>query len=165
MKWIILPALLILGSLGYSQSFDKVDQTRSFLGFSFGSSPENIKGSLQLDLIISYGVKYYKYKGPLLKQLYGYKPSQITLGFRDNQLEYLDVYFNKLDKDEFSVLLSQLQKDYGPSSSFDTEERGVVEAEEWLGENLIMQFYRYDNTAVDHDDRNQTVLTLGLVRK
>ncbi|ELR70714.1 hypothetical protein C900_03487 [Fulvivirga imtechensis AK7] len=162
---VILVILLFLSTTVYSQSFDHVDQTRSFLGFTFGCSPESIKGSLQLDLVISYGVKYYKYKGPLLKQLYGKKPSQVTLGFRDDQLEYLDVYFNKLDKGEFSLLLSHLQTDYGMSTPFNTAEQGVVGAEEWLGENLVMQFYLYDNTAIDHDDRDQTVLTLGLVRE
>lgn len=145
----------------YSQGFAQVDRSQVFNGFTFGSTPESIEGRLQLDLTISYGVKYYKYYGRLLKSVYNYKTSQVNLGFRDEKLEYLDVYFNKLDATQFADLLSHLQRDYGPSVAFKTEERGIIEAVEWRGEHIVMQFYRYDDTAVDYDDRNQTVLTVS----
>ncbi|MEM7109634.1 MAG: hypothetical protein AAF519_15525, partial [Bacteroidota bacterium] len=55
----VLVLLLLHLESGFAQS---ALEKNSFYKLTFGSRLEETPGSLQLDLVISYGLKYYKYK-------------------------------------------------------------------------------------------------------
>ncbi|MDX1628537.1 MAG: hypothetical protein R3345_07545, partial [Fulvivirga sp.] len=95
-----------------------------------------------------------------LKRFYGFKTYEINLGFNQDKLNYLDIYFRKLDDEEFEYLLQQLEKDFGEATPFTPRDKGISEALEWRGDHLKMQLYRYNQDAVDHYDRNMTVLAV-----
>lgn len=155
-----LALIITLGSV-CAQSFSQLDEDQVFHELKFGSSPESIKGQLRLDLTISYGTSYYKYSGKLLKYIQEFKTEDVNLGFHDDMLIYIDIYFNKMSITEFDELKDRLEKHYGPSSQFTAIDRGVINAIEWKGKNLTMQLYRYGREASDFADKNKTVLVIS----
>ena len=158
--------LILIVLLTYSMGTEQLlaqdnSELKSFKIFEFGSSPNDVNGRLQLDLTISYGLKYYKYKSKNFKELYGQKIHDINLGFRDDQLEYIDMYFAKLDLDGFNDIREGLDLELGNSNRFEAVEKGVIASFRWkIGETTI-DFYQYNDEAIDLDDRNKTVLAIS----
>jgi len=158
----VLFTLLLSSFPGVSQDKTDIDSIRSFRGFSFGSSSDEYGKNLKLDLVISYGLKYYKYIGKSPKEIHGYKIADGNVGFRDDVLEYIDFYFSKLDKDDFELMYAKLCSEFGNGKRLTvTNEPGVVQAAEWKGDKTWIQLYRYDENANDSDDRRKTVLMIS----
>lgn len=151
--------LLVMGwQYGYAQ---KTSSFREFNGFSIGSHTENYQGDLQLDLTISYGTKYYKYAGKLLRKYRGLKVHDINLGFHEDRLIYVDLYFKRLDDNAFEYLLEQLTSDFGEPVMFMALDKGVLASYEWKENGLTTQLYRCNDEASDHADRHMTVLAIS----
>lgn len=148
--------------LSFGQTDIKIDQIRNYEGFSFGSTPDTYGKDLKLDLVISYGLKYYKYVGKSPREIHEYKIADINVGFREDLLEYVDFYFNKLNKTDFQLLYDKLCSEFGRGKFLTvTNEPGVVQAAEWKGEKTWVQLYRYNEDAIDSDDRKKTVLMIS----
>ena len=161
---VLIVTVLTLPVLG--QGNTKIDDIRSFRGFTFGSPPDQYGGDLQIDLIISYGLKYYKYMGKEPSRIFDHKIVDANLGFRNDKLEYIDFFFSKLVEEDFNQLVSQLSNDFGEAKILErTDEQGVVQAVEWKGVKTWVQLYRYDNTANDDQDRRKTVLMLNDIQQ
>lgn len=162
-------ATLIVIALLFQTTFQestKIDRVRSFRGLAFGASPEQCNGDLKLDLTISYGLKYYKYRDKALSDIFGFKIFDANLGFRHDQLEYIDFFFNKLDEQAFDNLSTKLSDEFGlPKILEKVDEQGVVQAVEWKGLRTWVQLYRYDNTANDVQDRRKTVLMISNIER
>ncbi len=153
--------LLVAGwQYGYGQGA-ATNSFHHFQGFELGSNIDAYKQDLQLDLEISYGTKYYKYAGRLLKKYKGLKVHDINLGFHDDELVYLDLYFNRLDDNAFEYLLDQLTLDYREPVLFTALDKGIIASYEWKEKGLTMQLYRYNGEALDHADREMTVLSIS----
>ena len=156
----ILFLSILTSSLG--QTNTKVDQLKGFKVFTFDSTPEEYNGNLRLDLTISYGLKYYKYTGKEARDIHGFKASDINVGFRDDRLEYIDFYFKKIESSNFEELFAKLSETFGTGEKLENpDEKGVVQAVEWKGKKVLIQLYRYDDTANDTEDRNKTVLMIN----
>lgn len=153
-------ALLLIFIVLHTTYGQKKLAQNSFFNLSFGATPQEVAGKLELDLTISYGLKYYKYKDKRLKVLYGQKVHEINLGFRDDQLEYIDIYFAKFEAADFQTLTDSLIKDFGQPLSFEAVEKGVIESVRWKDDNTTLDFYRYGSNAVDMDDRNKSVIAI-----
>jgi len=152
--------MLLLGasSGSWAQQNAGIDQLTSFHTFEFGSTPGSLPGKLTLDLTISYGFNYYKYDHKDLRVLYGNKIFDINLGYRDDLLEYVDFYFQRLNQAEFDNMRVDLVKQYGDFIVIDAAEPGVEEAVSWEGSVVTISLYRFGNEAIDLLDRNKTVL-------
>ncbi|HNP18438.1 MAG TPA: hypothetical protein PKL31_08405 [Fulvivirga sp.] len=162
MKSPVLVLVFVFSSvIGSAQKFKSVDNITSFQNIAFDSSPESQNGSLDLDLIISYGLKYYKFKSRELKEISGFKIHAINLGFRDDKLEYMDFYFKKLSSDDFTTLRTSLEREYGYAKEIEPIEVGVVQAVTWAGDNVTLNLYRFESDANDLEDRNKTVLAVS----
>ncbi len=162
MKCSILVLIFAFSSInGFAQKFKSVDDITSFQNIAFGSSPESQNGSLDLDLIISYGLKYYKFKSRELKEISGFKVQVINLGFRNDKLEYMDFYFKRLSSDDFSALRMSLEEKYGLAKEIEPIEVGVVQAVTWAGDKVTLNLYRFEEEANDLEDRNKTILALS----
>ena len=157
MKVFVLILLLVVARSSHAQEFNKLDSSKNFQGFVFGTSAEQYN-NLQLDLTISYGTKYYKYKGRRIKEFFGFKTHQVNIGFDNDALHYIDLYFKNLDQEAFDLLLQRLQYVYGEATEFGALDKGVTQALEWTGDHLVMQLYKYNSEAPDFDDKNMTVL-------
>ncbi|MEO0556030.1 MAG: hypothetical protein AAF149_22795 [Bacteroidota bacterium] len=120
-------------ALSESYSQKHIDEIPSFQNLSFESSPSHIEGNLELNLTISYGLKYYKYRSKNYKEIYGLKIHFMNLGFRDDKLEYLDIYFSKLTAADFQVIIDSLECCFGESENFEAVEKGIIEAIRWQG--------------------------------
>ncbi|MEM9855926.1 MAG: hypothetical protein AAF843_01140 [Bacteroidota bacterium] len=138
-----------------------IDDQKAFFSLELGSSPEELNGHLQLDLTISYGLKYYKYRSKDLKTIYGLKVHEINLGFREDKLEYIDIYYDKLDHDEFESLISYLETSYGSSVEFQPAEKGITEAVRWQGKTTVLDVYRYGSEVIDQEDKNKSVVAIS----
>ncbi|MEM6525408.1 MAG: hypothetical protein AAF693_16520 [Bacteroidota bacterium] len=136
-------------------------QQNTFYELTFGSKPEEIPGKLQLDLTISYGLKYYKYKSKNHKEIYGQKVHEMTLGFQDDLLVYIDIYFSKLGPNGFRSLTDSLEVNFGKAKSFEAVEKGIIDATRWEENNTTLDFYRYGDGAIDLDDRNKSVISIS----
>ncbi|MEM9391105.1 MAG: hypothetical protein AAGA02_11560, partial [Bacteroidota bacterium] len=110
-------------TLSESYSQNNIDETSSFMNLNFGSSPSQVEGSLELDLTISYGLKYYKYRSKNHREIYGQKIDFINLGFRDDKLEYIDIYLSKPGAADFQAIIDSLEYDFGPSVNFEAVEK------------------------------------------
>ena len=160
-KYILI--LLIVGlQYGYAQKNNSDKSFSQFYGFSLGSTPETFAGDLQLDLEISYGTKYYKYSGKLLRKFKAIKVHDINLGFHEERLIYLDLYFKRLDDNTFDYLLENLSQDYGEPIEFEALYSGIIASYEWKEEGLTAQLYRYNDEASDLADRHMTVLAISI---
>lgn len=159
MKLYISILLLLMASSGsWAQQGADIDNLTSFQGFEFRSSPESLPGKLTLDLTISFGINYYKYDDKELRELYGNRIYDINLGFRDDKLEYVDFYFQRLNQADFDRIKDELVKQYGDFIIIEAVEQGVEEAVRWEGNIVTIDLYRYGNEAIDVHDRNKTVL-------
>uniref|UniRef100_UPI00404B9539 hypothetical protein n=1 Tax=Fulvivirga sp. TaxID=1931237 RepID=UPI00404B9539 len=156
--YISILLLLIAFSESWAQQSADIDKITSFHNFEFRSSPESLPGKLTLDLTISFGVKYYKYNDKDLKELYGNKIYDINLGYRDDLLEYVDFYFQRLNQADFDRMKDELVNQYGDFLIIEAVEQGVEEAIRWQGNIVTIDLYRYGNEAIDLIDRNKTVL-------
>lgn len=150
--------LLIASTRSWAQQNEDIDKITFFHNFEFRSSPESLPGKLTLDLTISFGVNYYKYDDKDLKELYDNKIYDINLGFRDDLLEYVDFYFQRLNQADFDRMRDELVKLYGDFIIIEAVEQGVEEAVRWEGNVVTIDLYRYGNEAIDVHDRNKTVL-------
>lgn len=160
MKFHISIVLLLMAFSGSSaQQIADIDKLNTFHSFEFRSTPESLPGKLTLDLTISFGVKYYKYDDKDLRELYGNKIYDINLGYRNDQLEYVDFYFQRLNHGDFNNMKEELVKQYGDFLLIEAMQQGVEEAIRWENNNnVIIDFYRFSNEAIDLLDRNKTVL-------
>ncbi len=159
-----LTILLCLTSwivVGQNKIFQNPDDLYDFHGFTFGMAPDDLPGSLQLDLTISFGLKYYKYRDKSVQTLYNRKVYDINLGFRDDQLEYIDIYFNKLDQEAFDTFRNQLEVRFGSSTLIDAVEPGIINAVQWDGNEVTIDLYRYGDEPIDNQDKNKTVLAIS----
>ncbi|MEQ8576856.1 hypothetical protein [Fulvivirga sp.] len=156
--YISILLLAIAFSESWAQQSADIDKITSFHNFEFQSSPESLPGKLTLDLTISFGVKYYKYDDKDLKELYGNKIYDINLGYRDDLLEYVDFYFQRLNQADFDRMKDELVNQYGDFLIIEAVEQGVEEAIRWEGDVVTLDLYRYGNEAIDLHDRNKTVL-------
>ncbi|MEM1409092.1 MAG: hypothetical protein AAGG59_20065, partial [Bacteroidota bacterium] len=120
-KFILCSIVFLISYCGYAQK--KLDEIASFYGLKFGAHPTDTDGNLQLDLTISYGMKYYKYRNKRLKEVYGQKIDFINLGFRDDKLEYIDIYLSKPGAADFQAIIDSLEYDFGPSVNFEAVEK------------------------------------------
>lgn len=150
--------LLITFLESWAQQSADIDKITSFHTFEFQSSPESLPGKLTLDLTISFGVNYYKYDDRDLRALYDNKIFDINLGYRDDLLEYVDFYFQRLNQADFDRMKDELVKLYGEFIIIEAVEQGVEEAIRWEGKIVTIDLYRYGNEAIDLHDRNKTVL-------
>jgi len=160
MRLFIFILLVTSSQYGYAQESSH-QSFKHFNGFIIGNSVDAYAGDLQLDLEISYGTKYYKYAGKLLRKYKELKVHDINLGFHEDKLIYLDLYFKHLDDNAFDYLLEQLTLDYGESVPFTALDKGVISSFEWKEKDLTMQLYRYNDEASDHADRQMTVLAIS----
>lgn len=156
--YISIVLLLMASSGGWAQQSADIDKLTSFQNFEFGSSPESLPGKLTLDLTISFGVNYYKYEDKDLRELFGNKIYDINLGFRDDLLEYVDFYFQRLNQADFDRMKDELVKQHGDFIIIEAVEQGVEEAVRWEGKVVTIDLYRYGSEAIDLHDRNKTVL-------
>ncbi|MEM1408039.1 MAG: hypothetical protein AAGG59_14760, partial [Bacteroidota bacterium] len=85
----------------------------------------------------------------------------INLGFRDDKLEYIDIYLSKPGAADFQAIIDSLEYDFGPSVNFEAVEKGVIEAVRWQDEGTVLDFYRYGSETVDIDDKNKSVIAIS----
>ena len=134
--------------------------------FHFGTPLSDLEDELQGTLQISYGQEYFLYLGDSMDTFYGLKVRKVTLGFYQDKLNYIDVYFKNLDLQDYQALLSMAEQDFGPAEEFeDPSETGILDSFRWKGENIYLQLIRYGKGAIDWDDREMTILMAQLGRQ
>lgn len=158
---LALIVFLFYSFSGSAQSSASLDTLVTFQGFSFGSAPNDVKGSLKLDLTISYGLKYYKFSSNRHKEIYGLKVHDMSLGFRNDELEYIDIYYNRLEDEDLENLIVQLENEFGESKTVDAIEKGVIESYRWSGKDTTIDLYRYGNDVISAEDKNKTILAIS----
>ncbi|QSE98075.1 hypothetical protein [Fulvivirga lutea] len=154
---------ILLSAHNHAQVFQNVDDLQSFENISFSSSPEDLPGDLQLDLIISYGLKYYKYSHSSLDEVFEFKTSDINLGFNNEKLEYMDFYFPDLNNLDFDELRNKLEVRFGSATIVDAIEKGVTNSVQWKGQRVTIDLYKYGEDVIDTNDQNKTVLAFTLL--
>ena len=131
--------------------------------FRFGDSMEKYNGQIRLIEAMSFGQHYYAYQGLEASNLYDHPTNKVKLGFENEKLFYIDLYFEGFDDEKFKKLRQSLEKEFGESFYTDEPfEEGIDKAFRWDTANALMQLTKYNEEAVEFGDRNQTVLMLSL---
>ena len=148
-------------SLVYSQ--ESAGFEKGIGPFRFGDPTEKYSGQIRLILTMSFGQNYYAYQGMEANNLYDHRTNKVNLGFENERLFYIDLYFEGFDDEDFKALRQSLEKEYGESFHTDEPfEEGIDQAFRWDTANALMQLTKYNEEAVEFGDRNQTVLMLSL---
>ena len=148
-------------SLVYAQSSSGFE--KGIGPFRFGDSMQKYVGQIRLIEAISFGQNYYAYQGREASNLYDHPTNKVKLGFENEKLFYIDLYFKDFDDEKFKELRQSLEKEYGESFYTDEPfEEGIDQAFRWDTANALMQLTKYNEEAVEFGDRNQTVLMLSL---
>lgn len=85
----------------------------------------------------------------------------MNIGYQDDQLEYIDIYFNELKSDEVKRLIEQLESIFGKSEVVEAFEKGVVESYRWDGTSTTLDLYRYGSEVISLEEKNKTVLAIS----
>jgi len=154
----MLYILIIIVQICLGQNNSSIDSKNRFGPFILGTKVDQYEKNLRLDYSISLGQKYYIYTGPDLKTVNDFKIEKINIGFDHEVLFYLDVYFK--DAGNYESLKLFFESEYGESiPTANSNERGVVQAVGWQGEQVVAQLVQFSREA-DEDDRNKIVFMI-----
>ena len=157
MRYIILLILIILVQVCLGQNNPLIDNKNGFGPFKLGSKFEQYKKNLKLDYSISLGQKYYIYTGRELI-VNDFKTEKVNVGFDRDVLSYLDIYFK--DAGNYESLKSFFESEYGESiPAAQTNQRGIVQAVSWQGEQVVAQLVQF-NIEAEEGDKNKIVFMI-----
>ncbi len=158
MRYILPLILIYFVHICSGQNNPLIDAKSGFGPFTLGTKVDLYERNLKLDYFISLGQKYYIYTGREIKTVKDYKIEKINIGFDQDILFYLDLYFK--DDDNYDSLKSFFESEYGESVPVaNSNERGIVQAVSWQGEKVIAQLVQFSSEA-DEDDRNKIVFMI-----
>ena len=158
MRLIIFLVLSILVHICPGQNIPSINGKNGFGPFELGNKVSQYKKNLKLDYSISLGQKYYIYTGKELKTVNDFNIEKINIGFDQDVLFYLDLYF--IDAGNYELLKSFFESEFGESiPTANSIERGIVQAVTWQGHQVIAQLVQF-NSKADEDDRNKIVFMI-----
>lgn len=140
-----------------------IDQISGFGSFNFHDPYSDYKRNLRLTLIISFEgeQKFYDYTGNELKKVHDFKTTRVSLGFENDSLFYIDIYFQGLNENEYNELLKAFETEFGTATIMDNPaDKGVERGYQWEGEEISAQLILYNDNAIDEYDRNKILFIL-----
>lgn len=148
----------LISNICFSQDVAKLDKKNGFKDLKFGEPKSKYINSLVVknnknDVMLKYLPKKET-------SLFGWKWSDIYLGFLNNKLGVIQVCWAD-NETLYNDILSNLETLYGKSenlNSFNLSDKNVISYNEWDGKNVTMTLRRYSNSSPNDSNCKITLI-------